>query len=64
MAQVYRIYKRKGIYYSFHGPTGKRESLHTSDKQEARAMIAAKSESVCQPQLIDLSRNVKRIYYR
>ncbi len=44
MASVYRIYKRKGIYYSFHGPTGRRESLHTSDKQEARAMIAAKSE--------------------
>lgn len=51
MAQVYRIYRRKGVYYSFHGPTGKRESLHTSDKQEARAMIAAKSESVRQPQL-------------
>jgi hypothetical protein len=51
MQTVYRLYLRNGIFCSFHVATGRRESLHTRDKNEAKAILAAKNEALRQPQL-------------
>ena len=51
MKSIYRLYRRKGVYCSFHVATGKRESLHTRDEREANTLIAAKLEAERQPVL-------------
>jgi integrase len=51
MKSVYRLYRREGVYCSFHVATGKRESLHTRDECEAKTLIAAKLEAERQPVL-------------
>ncbi|MCE0497346.1 MAG: tyrosine-type recombinase/integrase [Methylacidiphilales bacterium] len=51
MKSVYRLYRREGVFCSFHVATGKRESLHTRDEREAKTLIAAKLEAERQPVL-------------
>lgn len=51
MKSVYRLYRRNGVYCTFHAATGKRESLHTRDEREARTLLAAKLETERQPVL-------------
>jgi len=49
MKAKYWLCKRKGTFFSFDSETGKRESLHTSDKEEARRIIRAKNDAATQP---------------
>jgi integrase len=51
MKSVYRLYRRQGVFCSFHVATGKRESLHTRDEREAKTLLAAKLEAARQPVL-------------
>jgi hypothetical protein len=49
MKQKYWLCKRNGIFYSLDSQTGKRESLQTDDKEEAKQIIRAKNDATTQP---------------
>ena len=38
-----RMFKRNGAFYAQHNASGKQESLHTKDRQEAEKLLAAKN---------------------
>ncbi len=45
MKQKYWLCKRGNVYYSFDSTTGKRESLQTSEKEEAKRILHAKNDA-------------------
>jgi len=45
MTNRYRIFKRKGVYYSHENDTGRQRSLRTRDRQEAERLIHAANEA-------------------
>jgi integrase len=45
MNRKYWVCKRGKVYYSFDSETGKRESLHTDDKEEAARVIHARNDA-------------------
>ena len=49
MKTKYWLCKRKEIFFSFDSATGKRESLHTSDREEAKQIVRAKNDALTQP---------------
>ncbi len=49
MKAKYWLCKRKEIFFSFDSVTGKRESLHTGDREEAKRIIRAKNDAATQP---------------
>ena len=49
MKAKFWLCKRKEIFFSFDSETGKRESLHTGDKEEAKRIIRAKNDAATQP---------------
>jgi integrase len=49
MKAKYWLCKRKTVFFSFDSETGKRETLHTSDKEEAKRIIRAKNDAAAQP---------------
>jgi hypothetical protein len=49
MKQKYWLCKRKNVFFSFDSETGKRESLHTGDKEEANRILRAKNDAATQP---------------
>ena len=49
MKAKYWLCKRKGIFFSFDSTTGKRESLHTGDREAAKQIIRAKNDAATQP---------------
>lgn len=49
MKVKYWLCKRKDVFFSFDSDSGKRESLHTSDKDEAKRIIHAKNDAATQP---------------
>ena len=49
MKAKYWLCKRKNVFFSFDAETGRRESLHTGDREEARRIIRAKNDSATQP---------------
>ncbi|MGA3266271.1 MAG: tyrosine-type recombinase/integrase [Verrucomicrobiota bacterium] len=49
MKQKYWLCKRNKLFFSFDSDTGKRESLQTSDREEAKRIIRAKNEAAAQP---------------
>lgn len=49
MKQKFWLCKRKSVFFSFDSETGKRESLHTSDREEALRIIRAKNDATIQP---------------
>ena len=49
MKSKYWLCKRKEIFFSFDSETGKRESLHIGDKEEAKRIIRAKNDAATQP---------------
>jgi len=49
MKTKYWLCKREEIFFSFDSVTGKRESLHTSDKEEAKRIIRARNDAATQP---------------
>jgi hypothetical protein len=51
MKAKYRLFRRGKIFYAENATTGKQQSLHTSDTQEAKRLIAAKNEAVNNAQL-------------
>jgi hypothetical protein len=51
MKAKYRLFRRGKIFYAENATTGKQESLHTADTQEAKRLIAAKNEAVNNAQL-------------
>jgi integrase len=59
MKAVYRLKRRNGIFYTVDTATGKRESLGIRDKNEATALLAAKTQSHQQPVL---NRRMARVY--
>ena len=51
MKPQYRLFRRKGVYYVQHAPTGKQESLRTRDEGEAHALLSARNEAARTPAL-------------
>jgi integrase len=51
MKAKYRLFVRSGLFYSFDRASGKRESLKTSNRQQAIRLLQAKNESFQQPSL-------------
>ncbi|PYJ97653.1 MAG: hypothetical protein DME23_14380 [Verrucomicrobia bacterium] len=49
MKQKYWLCRRKNVLFSFDSETGKRESLCTGDKEEAKRIIRAKNDAATQP---------------
>ncbi|MGH7953160.1 MAG: tyrosine-type recombinase/integrase [Limisphaerales bacterium] len=49
MKQKFWLCKRKNVFFSFDSETRRRESLHTSDKEEAKRIIRAKNDAATQP---------------
>ena len=49
MKTKYWLCKRKEIFFSFDSTTGKRESLHTADREAAKQIIRAKNDAATQP---------------
>lgn len=45
MKQKYWLCKRGNVYYSFDSATGKRESLQTSDQEEAKRILHARNDA-------------------
>ena len=43
MKAAYRLFSRKGVFYTQKNSTGRQESLHTRDRQEAEQLLAAKN---------------------
>src|SRR3989442_26410 len=51
MKQKYWLCKRKNVFFGFDSETGKRESLCTGDKEEAKRIIRAKNDAATQPSI-------------
>ena len=51
MKAKFWLCKRKEAYFSFDSTTGKRESLHTGNREEAQKIIRALNDSASQPAL-------------
>jgi integrase len=49
MKAKYWLCKRNEIFFSFDSATGKRESLHTGNRDEAKQIIRAKNDAATQP---------------
>lgn len=49
MKQKFWLCKRKNVFFSFDSQTGRRESLHTDDKEEAKRILRAKNDAATQP---------------
>jgi hypothetical protein len=49
MKAKYWLCKRNEIFFSFDSTTGKRESLHTADREAAKQIISAKNDAATQP---------------
>ena len=49
MKAKFWLCKRKEIFFSFDSTTGKRESLHTADREAAKQIIRAKNDAATQP---------------
>ena len=49
MKTIYWLCKRKDIFFSFDSENGKRESLHTGDREEAKRILRAKNDAATQP---------------
>jgi len=49
MKNKFWLCKRNAVFFSLDSSTGKRESLHTSDRAEAKKIIAAKNDAATQP---------------
>jgi hypothetical protein len=49
MKTKYWLCKRKDIFFSFDSENGKRESLHTGDREEAKRILRAKNDAATQP---------------
>jgi hypothetical protein len=49
MKTKYWLCKRNEIFFSFDSTTGKRESLHTADREAAKQIIRAKNDAATQP---------------
>jgi hypothetical protein len=45
----YWLCKRKQTFFSFDSTTGKRESLHTGDREAAKQIMRAKNDAATQP---------------
>ena len=45
MKNSYRLYRRKGIYYTHDAETGKQQRLGTRDKKEAERLAIAKNKA-------------------
>src|SRR5580765_4907201 len=60
MKQRYHHFRREnGVFYSFDVETGKRESLKTTDLEEARRLLHAKNEACRQPAM---NLQIARVY--
>jgi integrase len=51
MKEKFWLCKRKGVFLAFDSSNGRRESLHTKDKEEAKRIIQAKNNATRQPAL-------------
>lgn len=51
MKEKYWLCKRRNVFFSYDSTTGKRESLRTNDKTEAKRIVQAKNEAARQPAL-------------
>jgi integrase len=51
MKPVFRLLRRTGVFYSFNTVSGERRSLRTRDRQEATALLAARTQAEAQPVL-------------
>jgi hypothetical protein len=49
MKAKYWLCKRKETFFSFDSTTGKRESLHTGDREAAKQIMRAKNDAATQP---------------
>ena len=49
MKSKYWLCKRNEVCFSFDSATGKRESLHTGDREEAKRIIRAQNDAATQP---------------
>jgi integrase len=49
MKAKYWLCKRKNAFFSFDSETGRRESLHTEDREAAKRIIRAKNDAATQP---------------
>lgn len=49
MKAKYWLCKRKNVFFSFDSETGRRESLHTGDREEAKRIIRARNDAATQP---------------
>ena len=49
MKTKYWLCKRKEIFFSFDSTTGKRESLHTGDREAEKQIIRAMNDAATQP---------------
>src|SRR5579859_2177127 len=51
MKAKFWLCKRNGFFFSFDSTTGRRESLGTSDREEAKRLVRAKNDAAVQPAL-------------
>lgn len=51
MKRRYRLYRRARGFYCLDAETGKRESLRTTDADEAKCLVEARNEAVRNPYL-------------
>ncbi|HTL57291.1 MAG TPA: hypothetical protein VL361_16525, partial [Candidatus Limnocylindrales bacterium] len=45
MKPAYRMFRRNGVFYAQLNATGKQESLHTQNSQEAQKLLDAKNDA-------------------
>jgi hypothetical protein len=45
MSAAYRVYRRKGVYYSQDNETGKQKSFKTKNRDKAARLLNAKNEA-------------------
>jgi hypothetical protein len=49
MKEKFWLCKRKNVFYSCDAATGKRDSLHTNDREAAKRILRAKNDAALQP---------------
>ena len=49
MKAKFWLCKRKNVFYCCDAATGKRDSLHTSDREAAKRILRAKNDAALQP---------------
>jgi hypothetical protein len=54
LKQIFRLFRRKGIYYSQDSRTDEQKSLQTRDKVEALRLLNAKNEAAHNPSVVNL----------